>query len=148
MRRNGDLYEYVTVYVDDLAIAMKDPKQFVDILENVHHFKAKGTGPISFHLGMEFSRDDDTTLRLSSTKYIKKLFKNYERMFGELPRQSYTSPLEKGDHPEVDTSDYLDANDIQQYQLMIGALQWMVTISRFDILNAVMTISGFRDAPR
>ena len=86
MRRNGDLYEYVAVYVDDLAIAMKNPKEFVDILENEHKFKTKGTGPISFHLGMEFSRDDDNTLRLSSVKYIEKLIKNYEQTFGELPR--------------------------------------------------------------
>jgi hypothetical protein len=60
--------------------------------------------------------------RLSSTKYIEKLVKNYKLMFGELQRQSYRSHLEKGDHPEVDTSDYLDANGIQQYQSMIGAL--------------------------
>jgi hypothetical protein len=26
-------YEYVAVYVDDLAIAMKDPKDFTDLLE-------------------------------------------------------------------------------------------------------------------
>ena len=148
MRRNGDTYEYVAVYVDDLAIAMKNPQEFVDILENKHKFKTKGTGPINFHLGMEFARDDDTTLRLSSAKYIEKLNKNYERMFGELPRQNYTSPLEKGDHPEVDTSEFLDAKGIQQYQSMIGALQWMVTIGRFDILTAVMTMSSSRAAPR
>jgi Reverse transcriptase (RNA-dependent DNA polymerase) len=148
MRRVGDIYEYVAVYVDDLALAMKSPKAFVDILENKHKFKTKGTGPINFHLGMEFSRDDDNTLRLSSAKYIEKLNKNYERMFGELPRQNYTSPLEKGDHPEVDTSEFLDAKGIQQYQSMIGALQWMVTIGRFDILTAVMTMSSSRAAPR
>jgi hypothetical protein len=31
---------------------------------------------------------------------------------------------------------------------MIGALQWIVTIGRFDIHTAVMTMSGFRMAPR
>jgi hypothetical protein len=31
---------------------------------------------------------------------------------------------------------------------MIGALQWLVTIGRFDINTAVMTISGFHMAPR
>ena len=28
MRQNGDIYEYVVVYVDDLAFAVKDPKAF------------------------------------------------------------------------------------------------------------------------
>jgi hypothetical protein len=147
MRKHGSIYEYVAVYVDDLAIAMKNPKEFVDILENKHKFKTKGTGPISFHLGMDFTRDEDNTLCLSPTKYIEKLMKNYERMFGESPKQIVTSPLEKGDHPEIDTSELLDAKGIQMYQSMIGALQWMVTIGRFDIITAVMTMSSFRAAP-
>ena len=33
MRPNGGVYEYVAVYVDDLALAMKDPQAFVDQLE-------------------------------------------------------------------------------------------------------------------
>ena len=148
MRKLDDMYEYVAVYVDDLAIAMKNPKEFVDILENKHKFKTKGTGPISFHLGMDFSCDEDNTLCLLSTKYIEKLMKNYERMFGESPKQNVTSPLEKGDHPEMDTSELLDAKGIKMYQSMIGALQWMVTIGRFDIITPVMTMSGFRVAPR
>jgi hypothetical protein len=37
---------------------------------------------------------------------------------------------------------------ITQYQSMIGALQWIVTIGHFDINTAVMTMSGFRIAPR
>jgi hypothetical protein len=83
-----DIYKYVAVYVDDLALGMKNPKEFVDILCNKQKFKTKGTRPINFHLGMKFSRDDDTTLRLLSAKY-------FEQMFGELPRQDSISPLEK-----------------------------------------------------
>jgi hypothetical protein len=33
MRKSGNTYEYVVVYVNDLAIAMKNPKDFVDLLE-------------------------------------------------------------------------------------------------------------------
>ena len=50
MHKNGDIYEYLAVYVDDLAFAVKDPQAFVDRLQNKHNFKVKGTGPISFHL--------------------------------------------------------------------------------------------------
>ena len=148
MRKKGNLYEYVAVYVDDLAIAMKDPKEFTDLLEQKHQFKLKGTGPISYHLGMDFSRDEDNTLCISPTKYIDKLIKNYEKLFGMKPNTSVTSPLEKGDHPELDTSELCSMDQIVQYQSMIGALQWIVTIGRFDIHSAVMTMSGFRMAPR
>jgi hypothetical protein len=77
MRRKGNLYEYVAVYVDDLAIAIKAPEEFTDVLEKKQNFKPKGTGPISFHLGMDFSRDEDNTLCISPTKYIDRLIKNY-----------------------------------------------------------------------
>ena len=51
---NGDKYEYIAVYVDDLAIAAKDPQEITHTLSNKHKFKLKGTGTIEFHLGMHF----------------------------------------------------------------------------------------------
>jgi hypothetical protein len=48
MRKNGNIYEYIAVYVvDDLAIAAKDPKGITDVLMDKHKFKLKGTGPIT-----------------------------------------------------------------------------------------------------
>jgi hypothetical protein len=32
MRQNGQIYEYIAVYVDDLALAMKDPSAFMQVL--------------------------------------------------------------------------------------------------------------------
>ena len=72
----------------------------------------------------------------------------YERMFGSKPKTMYLSPLEKGDHPELDTFDLLEPGDIQKYQSLIGAMQWAVSIGRLDINTAVMTLSGFQVAPR
>jgi hypothetical protein len=50
----GDAYEYIGVYIDDLAIIARNPMEIVDILQNKYKFKLKGTGPIKFHLGMDF----------------------------------------------------------------------------------------------
>ena len=145
---DGKKYQYVAVYVDDLAIAMENPQELIDQLTNTYNFKLKGTGPISFHLGMDFTRDDDNTLCLAPKKYIDKMLDNYKIMFGTSPRQDVTSPIEKGDHPETDTSEFLDQEGIRQYQSLIGSLQWVVTIGRFDVMTAVMTMSSFRTAPR
>jgi hypothetical protein len=71
----------------------------------------------------------------------------YERLFGEPPR-AYNSPLERNDHPELDDSKELDADDTTKYQSMIGALQWVISLGRFDVLTAVMTMSRFRSCPR
>ena len=59
-----------------------------------------------------------------------------------------TSPLEKNNHPELDESEFLDTNGIQQYQSLIGSLQWAVSLGRLDVTNGVMTLSGFRAIPR
>ena len=51
MRKQGDHYEYIAVYVDDLLIASRNPQEIIDWLEKKNLFKLKGTGPITFHLG-------------------------------------------------------------------------------------------------
>jgi hypothetical protein len=145
---DGSCYEYVAVYVDDLAMAMKDPQSFVDILMEKYKFKLKGTGPIQYHLGMDFARDEDGTLRFSPAKYIEKMMDSYKRLFGELPRATVHSPLEQNDHPELDNSEFLDEGQIAIYQSMIGTLQWIISIGRFDIQTVVMSLSSFRVAPR
>jgi hypothetical protein len=69
-------------------------------------------------------------------------------MFGEKPKMNVTSPLEKGDHPEIDTSELLEPKQIQMYQSLVGSMQWAVSLGRLDIATAVMTLSGFRALPR
>jgi Reverse transcriptase (RNA-dependent DNA polymerase) len=91
------------VYVDDLAIAMKNPKELADILEKQLKFKLKGTGPISFHLGMDFTRDEDNTFCISPTKYIDKLVKNYEKTFGMKPNTSFLGLYEKSSPLDAST---------------------------------------------
>jgi hypothetical protein len=72
---------------------------------------------------------------------------NYEVMFGQKPTE-FASPIVEKDHPELDTSPELDETGIKQYQSLIGALQWLVTLGRFDILISVTTMSSYRAAPR
>jgi hypothetical protein len=148
MRENKGVYEYVAVYVDDLAFAMRDPASFVETLRKKYKFKLKGTGPLSFHLGCDFYRDDSGTLCMCPKKYITRMHDNYVRLFGEKAKLNVYSPLEKGDHPELDTSALLDIDGVQKYQSLIGSMQWAVSLGRFDIATAVMTMSSYRSAPR
>ena len=147
MRRHGNIWEYIAVYVDDIAVAAKNPREILDQLKINYKFKLKGDGPLTFHLGCDFFRDPDGTMAYGPSKYIKKMMSAYESMFGTKPKE-YTSPLDKGDHPELDESEELDPDGISKYQSLIGSLQWLVTLGRFDVATAVMTMSRFRAAPR
>ena len=113
-----------------------------------YKFKLKGTGPISYHLGCDFFRDEDNTLCFSPKKYINKMIDGYMTLFKSKPKTNVSSPLEKGDHPELDYSEYLDEEGISIYQSLIGSLQWAVSLGRLDIMTAVMTMSSFRTVPR
>jgi len=70
------------------------------------------------------------------------------KWFGTMPNRKYKSPLEPNDHPELDTFEFLDKEGIQIYQSLVGAMQWAISIGRFDVQTAVMTLSSFRAQPR
>ena len=119
MRKNGENYEYIASYVDDLCIVAEDPSIIIQHLEL--RYKLKGTGPIQYHLGCDYFIDDDGTLAYAPRKYIQKLITDFITMFGHKPKH-YSSPLESNDHPEFDISEELEAPDIKRYQSMIRSL--------------------------
>jgi hypothetical protein len=71
----------------------------------------------------------------------------YEQHFGLKPSQRFSLPLEAGIHPEIDSSEFLDATETQLHQSLIGALQWAIFIGCFDITTSVMMLSSFCTMP-
>ena len=143
----GTCYEYIAVYVDDLAIAAKDPQAFCNELKKKYNLKLKGVGALEYHLGCTYKKDPDGTLAADPRRYVNKILESYERMFKEKPRKS-RPPLEGGDHPELDTSELCDEHQTKQFQTLIGQLQWLISLGRFDIAVHVMSLSRFRAQPR
>ena len=143
----GTCYEYIAVYVDDLAIAAKDPQAFCNELKEKYNLKLKGVGPLEYHLGCTYKKDPDGTLAADPRRYVNKILESYERMFNKKPRKS-RPPLEGGDHPELDTSELCDDHQTKQFQTLIGQLQWHISLGRFDIAVHVMSLSRFRAQPR
>ena len=143
----GTCYEYIAAYVDDLAIAAKDPQAFCNDLKKKYNLKLKGAGPLEYHLGCTYKKDPDGTLAADPRRYVNKILESYERMFKEKPRKS-RPPLEGGDHPELDTSQLCGDHQTKQFQTLIGQLQWLISLGRFDIAVHVMSLSRFRAQPR
>jgi hypothetical protein len=102
-RENNSLYEYIAIYVsryvDDLLIAVKE---IVQKLEEQHKFKLKGVDPLTCHFGCDYFRDHDGTLCFGQRKYITKMMDQFKNMYS-CKQKEYRSPLEKGDYPEIDT---------------------------------------------
>ena len=140
LNKEHEVYEYIAVYVDNLVIPTFNCQEIIDVLSSKYHFKLKGTGTISYHLGMYFFRDSNGTLCMAPRKYIEKICESFERMFGHPTKTNVSSPIEKNDHPEIDTSKILDLEWTQKYQSCIGPLQWVVYIGRFEVQTTVMTL--------
>ena len=143
----GTCYEYIAVYVDDLAIAAKDPQAFCNELKKGYNLKLKGVGSLEYHLGCTYKKDPDGTLAADPRRYVNKILESYERMFKEKPRKS-RPPLEEGDHPELHTPELCDEHQTNQFQTLVGQLQWLISPGHFDIAVHVMSLSRFRAPPR
>ena len=96
---------------------MQNPLKLLETLQlKPYNFKLKGSGPLQFHLGCGFRRDDDGKLVMDPGKYIQKMMTGYQQMFGDKPRVTYQSPLEGNNHPELDNTEFLDNDGMQKYQ--------------------------------
>ena len=93
-------------------------------MEERHSFSLKGTGSLTHHLGADFEQDEDGTLTMSPRKHVDQMMFNFQRMFGGLPPTTVQSPVEHGDHPELDKSELLDQEGIEECQSLIGSQQW------------------------
>ncbi len=148
MRDAGDVWEYVVVYVDDLMVALKDPKSFFErMTSDEFKFTIADPGPIKYHLGGDFFRDNDGTLCYGAQTYAKRLMQTYEQIYGELPTK-VSCALDPDDRPELDRSELCTPDETAKFQSLIGACQWMISLCRFDIVEAVMSLNRFRCAPR
>ena len=66
----------------------------------------------------------------------------------EEPPKDLKRPLDKNNHPELNTSDILEGIQVNHDLTIVGQTQWLITLGRFDIQLQVVSISRFRAAPR
>ena len=103
---------------------------------------------MNYHLGADYFEDPDGTFVSQPKKYIDKLANTYRRLFNDDPPKGYKTPLDNTDHPGLDTSEILEGDMAAKYLTILGQLQWLVTLGRFDIHAQVATMSRFRAASR
>ena len=101
------------------------------------HFKLKGKGLLNFRSGCGFGGDKDNTLHLNPERRVDKLSVSFKDVFGEVPKKELT-PLSPNDHPELDSSELLEDEDVEKHLSLTGQLQWAVTLGRWDTQTAVM----------
>ena len=150
MRDKDDHYEYMGVYVDDLIIASRTPK---DIIREVEHFYIlKGVGPPEFYLGADFGKikgpfnEKGETTTWSAKTYLKNVCDKIEQLIG--PLRCYAHPMDPEYRPELDETPLLALDDVSKYRMLVGSGQWVILLGRFDVMHAVVSLSRYNAAPR
>ena len=148
MRDRGDYYEYIAVMVDDLLIFSKKPDEIIEPLKAIWKYELKGVGEPEYNSGEDLELNEDRKCWTVSAKtYINSVCSRIEKLL-DIQLKNYGSPLDAGDHPEMDETDLLPQDNISIYQMMIGCLQWAVTLGRFDVQYATNTLARFAQKPR
>ena len=148
MRKRVDHYEYVAVIVDDLLVFSKKPEQILGPLTDVYGFGLKGVGTPEYYSGADILYNATTGFwEVSAKTYIKRCKERIEAMF-DIQLKNYGSPMEGDDHPELDETPLMIAEEITKYQMLVGMGQWAVTLGRFDVQYAVNTMARYSAAPK
>ena len=145
MRKSEDetYYEYVCTHVDDFMIVSRKPEVIMEKLKEVYSISSEG--PPEYYLGNDY-KTNKGRWAIGCKKYLVEAVARVQQMFGSLKK--YSVPLPAGDHPEMDTSELLNDDGHRKYQMLVGMLNWVVTIGRFDIAHATSSMSRFSSCPR
>ena len=147
LREAQDGYDYICTHVDDFKIVAKEPMIWIDRLAGA--FLIKEHGPRQYYLGNNYVHHPEHggIWTYNCKTYATEAVAKVERIFGTLPMES--TPLPKDDcHPEMDDSPLLDLDGHRKFQMLLGMLQWLVTIGRPDLCNLVSSLNRFGAAPR
>ena len=151
MRKNGNVWEYIAVYVDDIIVIAKDAMSVLEEDKRKGKFDLKGVGKPEYYLGGDIYRSEDPNASIksiiSAKTYLKNICDKIERVFSSTLR-NYSTLLEAGCHPELDDSKLLDDEDTTKYRMLTGSLNWAVTIRRVDVMFAATTMARYNHAPR
>lgn len=146
LRDARDGYDYICTHVDDFKVVARDPGLWVDRIAGA--FLVKEHGPRSYYLGNDYTYHDGEDMWTYGCKtYAKEAIDRVERLYGCLAKES--TPLPVMDcHPEMDESSLLPLDDHRKFQMLLGMLQWLVTIGRPDLCTVVSSLNRFGACPR
>ena len=83
---------------------------------------------------------------MSAKTYIKISINQIEKLT-ETTLKNYGSPLDPGNHPEMDDTYLFPPNDLSLYHMLIGSLQWDVTLGRWGVQYLTNTLTCFFQKP-
>ena len=154
----GTHYEYIATYIDDLLVCSKNPEKIMKEFEETYILK--GVGIPSYYLGadiveaseLEAWKMEPIDWMISSKTYSTNMIKKFEELMSDGRPQyafpEYKTPMDVEYHPEMDETALINAEMHTRYRSMIGSLNWLISIGRFDIQFSTTLMARYGHAPR
>lgn len=154
---NADTYEYLGTHTDDIMCVSPRAKHSMEEINAV--FPMKGIAPPSYHLGVDYRKVDGAWYLGSQTHCQEALVKVAAALNCRLIKtdrgthqveglKGYDTPMGEDAKPELDMSEPMSARQHRTFQQLMGIAQWLITIGRFDLNFAVISLARFNAAPR
>ena len=158
-----EYYAYILVYVDDLLIIMKDPKEAMAQIQQNFTVKPSSIGEPKSYLGADVGKvyypDGSYGWTMGAETYVTQAIKNlkkrmekegfeYHRKLSDVnysPQQPFSTLNYR---PEMDVSELCSDSQIQFFQNLIGILRWTVELGRIDIAYELSVLSRYLAQPR
>ena len=147
----GDHYEMIATFVDDILIWSRKPMKVIEQLKE--HYELKGVGVPEYYLGGNVEQLDEhwnkqgITLGFSCKTYVANIIPKFESLYNQELKKIKT-PMCETYHPETDDSPELSPDEASKYRSIIGSLNWIITLGRFDVHYATSVLSRFGMCPR
>jgi hypothetical protein len=157
IKQTPDHYEMVLVYVDDILIFSRNPKQVMDDLGKLYEMKPESVREPELYLGANIEKvqlpDGRSEWAMTSRTYVKNAIKTVENLLaedGEETRMKFAArnPFPSGYRPELDATAELHDEMISRFLQLIGILRWAVELGRLDIYLEVSQLSQHQALPR
>jgi len=101
-------------------IESKEPEAIVELIKK--ECSVKGEGPPLYYLSDDYKMHKGRSA-IGCKKYITEAIRRIEATT-KPPIKRQSTPLPTRDHPELDTSKFLDNDGHRYYQMLIGMLNW------------------------
>ena len=152
----GEKYwEYLLTYVDDIIVISHEVKAVMATIAQVYTIKAGSEKEPDQYLGATVRKwklgEGQFCWGMSSSNYVKEAVRvvklKLKAQEARLPARCQT-PISFGYRPELDVTAYLDDEQTNYYQSLIGILRWAVELGRIDIAYEVSLLSSHLSSPR
>ena len=153
----GDYYEYIAAYVDDVLAISENPDAIMKEISEAYDLKKIPGQDLPWespkqYLGADVGYDAEQQCWCTGAQtYIENTLKTVQSKLKEKGlklNHNANSPYPTNYRPELDMSDYLDKSDHNLFQQFIGILNWIIELGRIESHNAVARLSAFLAAPR